>query len=120
MELPYGLSCKDREHWSLLETALCQFLSCGGDNQSFMQWKSSQASAKCDFQRCSSVLNSGTAKNADLVTHKALARRRMLSCSFVYLKGWKIFSGIQDFVSKMSDRIKFQNHVPFNYIITLK
>ena len=33
---------------------------------------------------------------------------------------WKIFSGIRDFVSKMSDCIKFQNHVPFNFIITLK
>ena len=121
MKLPYDLSCKDREHLSLLPTAPCQFylavatikVSCSGS-------RSSQASAKSDFQWCSSVLKSGAAKNADLGTHKGLAGRRSLSCSFVYLKGWKIFLGMWDFVSKMTCRIKFQNHVPFNYIITLK
>ena len=32
----------------------------------------------------------------------------------------KIFSGIQSFLSKMSDCIKFQKHVPFNYMVSLK
>ena len=67
-----------------------------------------------------SALNSGAAKNTDLPTHKGLGGRRSLSCSFVYLKGLKIFLGIRNFVSKMSDCIKFQKHVSFNYIIALK
>ena len=67
-----------------------------------------------------SPLNSGAAKNADLGTHEGLAGRRSLSCSFVYLKDSKIFSGIQNFASKMSDCIKFQKHMLFNYIISLK
>ena len=98
-------------------------LSCGGDNQfkvSRSGRRSSQASVKSDFQRCSSALISGVAKNADLGTQQGLARRRSLSCSFVYLKGSKIFSGLRNFVSKMSDRIKFQNRVFFNYFISLK
>ena len=49
-----------------------------------------------------------------------LAERRSLSCSFVYLKGSKIFFGILKFVSKMSDCIKFQKHVPLNYIVSLR
>ena len=38
----------------------------------------------------------------------------------MYLKGSKIFLGILNFDSKMSDRIKFQKHVPLNYIISLE
>ena len=121
MKLPYDLSCLDRKHWSLLATEQCQlYLVVATIKVSRSGSRSSQASVKSDFQRCSSVLNSGAAKDADLGTHEGLARRRSLSCSFVYLKGSKIFAGIRNFVSKMSDRIKFQNHVAFNYIISLK
>ena len=121
MKLPYDLSCLDRKHWSLLATEQCQFYLTVATIQVLRSGsRSSQASVKSDFLRCSSALNSAAAKNADLGTHEGLARRRSYSCSFVYLKGWKIFSGIRNFVSKMSDRIKFQNHVPFNCIISLK
>ena len=124
MKLPYDLSCQDGEHWSLLTTAQANFIlrwrqskfHCCPRSRS----RSSQASAESDFQRCSSSLNSCAAKNADLGTHKVLGGRRSLSCSFLYLKGSKIFLGIRNFVSKMRDRIKFQKHVSFNYIILLK
>ena len=73
MKLPYDLSCKDREHWNLLATALCQFyLAVATIKVSRSGSQSSQASAKSDFQLCSSALNSDAAKNADLGTHKGL------------------------------------------------
>ena len=97
-------------------------LSCGGDNQSFtvllaLEVDRVKLPPKLIFN---GVRHSCAAKNADRGTHKELAGRRSLSCSFVYLKGSNILLGIRNFVSKMSVRIKFQKHVPFNCILLIK
>ena len=75
--------------------------------------QSSQASDKSDPQQCSSAPNSSAAKDANLGTHKVLAGRRGLSCSFVFLKGSKIFLGILNAVSTTkSNEVNNEHSLP--------